>query len=44
MFRVFSVQIAPAGASATRAGRDPYLLETRVPGIFAAGDARHGSM
>ena len=23
--------------------RDPYLLETSVPGIFAAGDARHGS-
>ena len=24
--------------------RDPYLLETTVPGIFAAGDVRHGSM
>ena len=24
--------------------RDPYLLETSVPGIFAAGDVRHGSM
>ena len=24
--------------------RDPYLLETSVPGIFAAGDARHGSI
>ena len=23
--------------------RDPLLLETNVPGIFAAGDARHGS-
>ena len=22
--------------------RDPYLLETSVPGIFAAGDAVHG--
>jgi len=22
--------------------RDPYLMETSVPGIFAAGDARHG--
>ena len=22
--------------------RDPYLLETSVPGIFAAGDVRHG--
>jgi thioredoxin reductase (NADPH) len=24
--------------------RDPYLLETNVPGIFAAGDVRHGSV
>ncbi len=23
--------------------RDPYLLETSIPGIFAAGDVRHGS-
>ena len=23
--------------------RDPFLLETNVPGIFAAGDVRHGS-
>jgi len=23
--------------------RDPYLFETNVPGIFSAGDARHGS-
>ena len=23
--------------------RDPYLLETSVPGIFAAGDVRHAS-
>jgi thioredoxin reductase (NADPH) len=34
---------------ATRQGtwplaRDPYLLETSVPGIFAAGDVRHGSI
>ena len=25
-------------------GRDPYLLETSVPGIFAVGDVRHGSI
>lgn len=25
-------------------GRDPYLLETSVPGLFAAGDVRHGSI
>ena len=24
--------------------RDPYLLETNVPGIFAEGDVRHGSL
>lgn len=24
------------------AKRDPFLLETSVPGVFAAGDARHG--
>ena len=31
---------APAGG----ADRDPYLLETSVPGIFVAGDVRHGSV
>jgi CheY-like chemotaxis protein len=25
-------------------GRKPYLLETNVPGIFVAGDVRHGSI
>lgn len=25
-------------------GRDPYLMETSVPGIFAAGDVRHGAV
>jgi thioredoxin reductase (NADPH) len=24
--------------------RDPYLLETSVPGIFAAGDVRQGAV
>ena len=24
--------------------REPYLLETSLPGVFVAGDARHGSM
>ena len=25
-------------------GRDPYLLESSVPGVFVAGDVRHGSV
>jgi thioredoxin reductase (NADPH) len=24
--------------------REPYFLETNVPGVFAAGDVRHGSI
>ena len=27
-----------------RLDRDPYLLETNVPGVFAVGDVRHGSI
>src|SRR3712207_4308274 len=27
-----------------RLDRDPYLLETSVPGVFVAGDVRHGSI
>jgi thioredoxin reductase (NADPH) len=25
-------------------GREPFLLETSVPGVFVAGDVRHGSI
>lgn len=35
------LDLRPAGATWAR---DPYLLETGIPGIFAAGDVRHGSM
>src|SRR6185312_13217091 len=28
----------------TAAGRDPFLLETSLPGVFAAGDVRSGSV
>ncbi len=31
-------------SSGWKPDRDPYLLETSVPGIFAAGDVRHGSV
>jgi thioredoxin reductase (NADPH) len=24
--------------------RDPFYLETNIPGVFAAGDVRHGSV
>ena len=34
----------PAEARDRSIGRDPFLLETSVPGIFAAGDVRHDSM
>ena len=31
-------------ASTWKQERDPYLLETSVPGVFVAGDVRHGSI
>jgi thioredoxin reductase (NADPH) len=31
------------GARSRPAGRDPLLLETSMPGVFAVGDVRHGS-
>lgn len=41
-------RIGEAGSSHRPKGwtldRDPYLLETNVPGIFAVGDVRHGSV
>jgi len=35
-------QVQTAGAWPQE--RDPYLLETSAPGVFAAGDLRHGSI
>lgn len=35
--------ITEGGKRAWRLDRDPFLLETSVPGVFAAGDVRHGS-
>jgi thioredoxin reductase (NADPH) len=34
----------PAEPARARLSRDPYLLETSVPGVFAAGDVRSGSV
>ncbi len=34
----------PAAARDQMLNRDPYLLETSVPGVLAAGDVRHDSM
>ncbi len=34
----------PRFAAAWKRDREPYLLETCVPGIFAAGDTRVGAM
>ncbi len=34
----------PSFAATWKQARDPFLLETSVPGIFVAGDVRHGSV
>lgn len=41
-FILTGLDAASAAPLADR-GRDPFLLETSVPGVFAAGDVRHGS-
>ena len=35
------MNFSPQGRSVDR---QPFLLETNIPGIFAAGDVRHGSI
>ncbi|HWV22996.1 MAG TPA: FAD-dependent oxidoreductase [Thermomicrobiales bacterium] len=42
-FILTGLDAANATPRTGRLGRDPYLLETSVPGVFAAGDVRHGS-
>jgi len=39
-----SVRRGPARVPAWPLGREPYLLETSLPGVFAAGDVRHRSV
>jgi len=36
--------LAASHAGTWTLDRDPFLLETSIPGIFAAGDVRHGSV
>jgi thioredoxin reductase (NADPH) len=36
--------LADALVRSSFAGRDPFLYETSMPGVFAVGDVRHGSM
>ena len=43
-FVLTGVRMQRAAGSAWREQRDPYFLETSVPGIFVAGDVRHGSI
>ena len=38
------MDLVPAGRAGGRSTRDPFLLETSIPGVFAAGDVRHGSV
>ncbi len=38
------LKIAPDFKKRWKLNRDPYLLETSVPGVFAAGDVRSGAM
>ena len=36
--------LKPDAALPSQADREPYMLETSVPGVFVAGDVRHGSV
>jgi thioredoxin reductase (NADPH) len=36
-------EVLAAGKGSWKLDRHPFLLETSVPGVFAAGDVRHGS-
>jgi thioredoxin reductase (NADPH) len=38
------MDLMASGAERWPLKRDPYLLETSVPGVFAVGDVRHGSI
>lgn len=38
------MRMQATGSGLWKEDREPYLLETSIPGIFAAGDVRHGSV
>ena len=38
------LKVSSKFASTWKLKRDPYLLETSIPGVFVAGDVRHGSV
>jgi thioredoxin reductase (NADPH) len=42
-FILTGLDVPAARKGAWKLERDPLLLETSVPGVFAAGDVRHGS-
>jgi thioredoxin reductase (NADPH) len=36
--------MTPAPEPSSKVNREPYYQETCMPGVFAAGDVRHGSI
>lgn len=43
-FVLAGADLKRSGIDVKPRGRDPFLLETSIPGVFVAGDVRHGSV
>ncbi len=43
-FVLAGADLKRSGIDVQPRGRDPFLLETSIPGVFVAGDVRHGSV